>query len=177
MAVKFHNNLLERISDNDLPIPFDVVHMAEVINHIRDPIATLARIHDRILGENGLVIVETSNDFNSLQKAIVKLYDDVPWWIVPDHISYFDLSSLKKLLERTGFVVRKVQSTFPMEIFALMGENYRQDSDVGKKCHRRRVDFELNLDCVGMTSVRQRLYSALAEAGFGRSILIYAQKG
>ena len=34
--------------------------------------------------------------------AIVELYDDEPWWIVPDHVTYFDRESLAGLLERLG---------------------------------------------------------------------------
>ena len=174
--LEIHNGLLETVSTEDLKGPFNVVHMAEVINHLRDPISTLERIHGELLCDGGVLIVETGNDFNPLQWAIVELYEDVPWWIVPDHISYFDGNSLSQLLERTGFSVKFIESTFPMEIFPLMGENYRKSDKIGKECHKKRVNFEINLHKTGNVDVMKDLYSALALAGLGRSVIIYAEK-
>ncbi len=174
--LEIHNATLETVPTENLKGPFNIVHMAEVINHLRDPISTLERISGEMLCDGGVLIVETGNDFNPLQWAIVELYEDVPWWIVPDHVSYFDGSSLSGLLERLGFSVKFIESTFPMEIFPLMGDNYRMSEKVGKECHQKRVRFEMNLEKCGMGEVRRKLYQALARAGFGRSIIVYAQK-
>ena len=174
--LEVHNATLEAVSTEDLKGPFNLVHMAEVINHLRDPLSTLQRIHGELLCAGGVLIVETGNDFNPLQWATVELYEDVPWWIVPDHISYFDSNSLSRLLERTGFSVKFTQSTFPMEIFPLMGDNYRENETIGKECHEKRVNFEMNLHKTGNAEVLQNFYSALALAGLGRSVIIYAEK-
>ena len=72
--------------------------------------------------------------------------------------------------------MRHVETTFPMEIFPMMGDNYRTDPQVGKQCHRRRVEFEMNMYHGGRESLMGEMYSALANIGIGRSIILYAQK-
>lgn len=175
-GLAIQTGLLEDLTDEALSPHFDVVHMAEVINHMRDPIGTLERIHTRLLRPGGVLVIETSNDFNAMQEAIVTLYGVERWWIVPDHVTYFDRASLTRLLERSGYNVHRVEATFPMEIFPLMGDNYLHDSAIGKACHRKRVQFELNLDRIGKSDVRRALYGALAEAELGRSVIVYASR-
>lgn len=72
------------------------------------------------------------------------------------------------MLDSIGFEVVARSTTFPMELFLLMGENYLGDSDVGGACHRRRREFEQSVGTV----TRRRFYRALAEAGLGRSCLV-----
>jgi 2-polyprenyl-3-methyl-5-hydroxy-6-metoxy-1,4-benzoquinol methylase len=171
-----YENLMENLSDAELDGPFDVVHIREVLNHLRDPVELLRRIHDRLLTPDGLFIVETANDFNPLQDAMVRLNKDVRWWITPDHICYFDISSLRAVLERTGFDIAHAMATFPIEMFPLMGENYRADPAMGKACAQRRTRFDLNMNCVGAGETWLRLGEAFAAAGVGRSSLFFARK-
>ena len=175
-GVTVHPALLEDVNTQDLQPPFHLVHLGESLNHLLDPAATLRRIHDELLAPGGVVVVETSNDFNDLQHAIVDLYDDVPWWIVPDHVSYFDRDSLTQLLERVGLTVARRGATFPMELFPLLGDNYRVDATLGKQCHRKRIAFELGFQEIEQTDTMRRLYAALGEAGFGRALLFHAVK-
>jgi len=170
------NRMFEEISNEELGGPFHVVHMAEVINHVLDPRAVLQRIWDGLLVPGGLLVVETSNDFNPLQEAIVSLYDDVRWWIVPDHISYFDTVSLAGVIEQIGFSIEHVEATFPMELFPLMGDNYRVDAATGQVVHGKRKALELNLERSGHGEDRRRFSAALGQAGFGRSSIVYASR-
>ena len=84
------------------------------------------------------------------------------------HINYFDFESLGGLLERKGLEVVHRQGDFPMELFLLMGENYVGDSEVGERCHEKRVRFETALPA----ELRRCMYEALAGVGVGRSCLV-----
>jgi SAM-dependent methyltransferase len=153
---------------------FDLVHLANVLEHVVDPHAILS-IAAYVLGQNGFLIASVPNDFNPLQTAFVQSTVLPQWWVVPDHhINYFSLPSLKLLIERSGLEVFYTHSSFPLELFLLMGDNYIGDSDVGRKCHERRMNFDL---CLSKFHKRFKLefYRQLGGMGIGRDIVVYAR--
>lgn len=174
-GVTVHETLIEDVSDDDLAAPFDVVHMREALNHVRDPIGLLRRVRESLLREGGHLVVEVSNDFNPLQEAYVEQAGSPRWWITPDHISYFDTRSLSGLLERCGFEVVQSLATFPMELFLLMGDDYRADRSLGRICHQRRMHFEKQINEAGFTEAWIRMSEGWARAGVGRSTLLFAR--
>lgn len=150
----------------------DAVVLRFVLEHVPDPVDLLERVA-QCLRPGGALVVEVPNDFNDLQEAAVRKLGVDRWWIAdPDHINYFDFDSLSRTLDALSFDVATRTTTFPMELFLLMGENFIGDADVGSACHRRRREFELSVD----PSTRRRLYGALAEAGIGRSCLVTAAR-
>lgn len=173
--LEIHHGMFESFDAVTLGGPFDVVHLGEVLNHLLDPVATFERIRDELLDPGGVLIVETSNDFNALQEGIVAGLEHDRWWIVPDHVTYFDHRSLGGLLERLDLPVRQTMGTFPMELFPLLGWDYLADDAVGPDCHRRRVAFEELVASAAGPDVLERLYTALGSAGFGRAVLLFAQ--
>src|SRR5262249_51521984 len=123
----------------------------------------------------GLVCVGVPNDYNALQKA-VRASGAAPWWIVPPHhLNYFDFDSMTALLTRMNLEVVETLTSFPMELFLLMGENYIGNDDLGRECHTRRKQFDLALEKAGLADVRRKLYGALAKAGIGREAIIVAR--
>lgn len=50
----------------------------------------------------------------------------------PEHINYFNFESITRLLERNGFSIIEITSTFPLELFLLMGDNYIGNNEIGK---------------------------------------------
>ncbi len=173
--LEIHHGMFEAFDAATLGGPFEVVHLGGVLNHLLDPVSTFERIRDELLVPGGVVIVETSNDFNALQETIVAGRGHDRWWVVPDHVTYFDHRSLGELLERLDLPVRQVMGTFPMELFPLLGWDYLADGDVGPDCHRRRVAFEELVASAAGPEVLERLYTALGSAGFGRAVLLFAQ--
>jgi hypothetical protein len=100
-----------------------------------------------------------------------------PWWLAPPHhLNYFDFDSLQGLLSRLGLDVLEAMTSFPMELFLLMGEDYVGNDELGRACHARRKKFDLSLESAGLGAVRRRLYGALAKAGLGREAIIVARK-
>lgn len=155
---------------------FGAVNLALTLEHVADPAAILSKTYE-VLSEGGIVCVEVPNDFSPLQGAVRKaLYKPAYWPAPPHHINYFDFESLSKLLERCGFSVVYKTATFPMEVFLLMGEDYLGNDPVGRTCHGRRMNFELNLNKSGLKEFRRELYQFLASKNVGREVVLFAQK-
>jgi 2-polyprenyl-3-methyl-5-hydroxy-6-metoxy-1,4-benzoquinol methylase len=153
---------------------FDVVNMHEVLEHLADPISVIKKAK-RILKPNGLVCILSPNDYNPLQN-ILRQKGFSPWWVEPPiHINYFNFDSIEKLLKDLGFEILFKTSTFPMEIFLLMGDNYVQDKDLGSKIHKKRVNFETNLYETKNEELRKNLYKCFSDLKIGREFIIIAR--
>ena len=154
----------------------DLVTMLNVLEHLRDPLKSLIDLRTGWLVDSGRILIRVPNDFNTLQTAANEIHDLNSWWIAPPrHINYFSVESLSHLLDLAGYNVLSVTSTFPLEIFLLMGDVYVGDQILGKTCHRKRVQFERSLEVTGHTEFRRQIYSQLANLGIGREIVILAQ--
>ena len=135
-----------------------------------------AQLH-KILKPNGIICVEVPNDFNELQETLVKQQNKESWWIsTPDHINYFNVHSLKQLFEKNKYDVILTESSFPVELFPLMGEDYIGNPDIGKQIHKKRINFEKELINSNKNQLKRKIYQKLIEIGIGRSIIMYAAK-
>ncbi len=150
---------------------FDAISLVNVLEHVLNPKQTLSQVKE-LLRTSGILFIQVPNSFNQLQLAANQKVKKKQWWVVaPDHISYFNFSSLEKLLKANGFEVLLKTTDFPMEIFLLMNENYVDQPAQGKQCHQKRVNFELSID----KQTRRDIYNQLAQINLGRSCLIYAK--
>lgn len=139
---------------------FDVINMGEVLEHLPDPIGLLQLAHCK-LAKGGVLCLVVPNDFNPFQIALQKSMGFDPWWVAPPHhLNYFTHETLKNLVEKVGFEVVHMESTFPIDIFLLMGENYVGDDSLGRECHAKRMRFEKAILSSGMGEALHNLYSS-----------------
>jgi 2-polyprenyl-3-methyl-5-hydroxy-6-metoxy-1,4-benzoquinol methylase len=84
--------------------PFDVVSMVDVIEHVRDPVATLRAV-ERLLAPRGLVIVAT-NDCSSRGAEVLG-----PRWVHYHraHLFFFTKDTLARTAEKAGLDVIAVE--------------------------------------------------------------------
>jgi SAM-dependent methyltransferase len=78
---------------------FDVITACEVIEHERDPLAMMRRIH-ALLTPDGFAVLTTPNHDSIWRKIMGK------WWVGyrhPEHVVFFDPRSLRMLCKRAGF--------------------------------------------------------------------------
>jgi ubiquinone/menaquinone biosynthesis C-methylase UbiE len=84
---------------------FDVITLFEVLEHVADPSALLQECR-RVLRTGG-VIYGTTPNYNSLDRFLAgdkwKVYH-------PEHLSYFDIKSLRFLMEKAGFKIRSLET-------------------------------------------------------------------
>lgn len=154
---------------------FSFIHMSEVLEHIPNPEELLGVAYG-MLKPGGVLCVSVPNDFNAFQQAFCNETGSDKWWIVPDHhLNYFDFDSLGSLLTRCGFSVFDRSTNFPMELFLLMGLDYTSDPDLGKSLHAQRKRLDLTL-AGHQPESRRKFYQALANAGLGRLVVLFAIK-
>jgi SAM-dependent methyltransferase len=155
---------------------FDAINMGEVLEHIPNPAELLKLAHSQ-LNIDGLVCIVVPNDFNPFQLILRDHLGFEPWWVAPPHhINYFNFKSLAAMLEKCGFEVLHQESTFPIDLFLLMGDNYIGNDEVGRSCHTKRMNFEKHVNLAGNNSLISKIYSGFAEAGLGREIFMIAKK-
>jgi SAM-dependent methyltransferase len=155
---------------------FDVVHLNNVLEHVPNPLS-LVRLARDLLAPKGLLCLNVPNDFSPFQESARASLSLPEWWVAPPHhLNYFDFESLSHLLTRAGFAIAERGTSFPMELFLLMGLDYTSDPALGLACHNQRKRFDLALEKAGYRETRRRFYAALAEAGIGREAVIIAVK-
>jgi SAM-dependent methyltransferase len=155
---------------------FDVVHMSEVLEHIPNPKGMLQLAYD-LLNPEGLVCVVVPNDYNPIQKILTSSCGYSPWWVAPPHhINYFGFTSLKRLLKEVGFNLVYQEATFPIDLFLLMGDNYIGNDELGRKCHAKRKQLELNIDRAEYSDRKRDIYRQLADWGIGREVFMIGRR-
>jgi SAM-dependent methyltransferase len=79
---------------------FDAITMVDVIEHLADPAANLARAC-RLLRPGGVLLITTPD----ISSAAARLLGAKWWGILPTHLWYFDRRTLGRLLAQGGFRV------------------------------------------------------------------------
>jgi len=155
---------------------FDVVHLNDVLEHVPDP-AALVGTCVGLLRPGGLLCVAVPNDYNPVQRAL-RSRGRAPWWVAPPHhLNYFDFESLERLLARAGLEPVARDTSFPIDLFLLMGIDYVGDEEVGRRCHGWRMRLEQGLAEGGHDGLRRELYRRFAELGLGRHAVVTARRG
>ena len=84
---------------------FDVITLWDVIEHVENPSETL-KLSNHILKKGGIIVFSTPNIGSLFAKIMGK-----KWWnLVNMHLYYFDKKTIKKILEKNGFIVLKITS-------------------------------------------------------------------
>lgn len=155
--------------------PFDAIHLKYVFEHFIDPIQIGKKIK-KSLKKGGILCVEVPNERNRLQMVLQKKLHKNNWWFAPPiHINYFTNVSLKNFFKKIGLKIIYEQATFPIEFFALSGDDYIGNDTIGRKTHIKRMEFERSL-AIYDPKLRQELYESYAKLGIGRSLVYYAIK-
>lgn len=156
---------------------FDVITLTNMLEHVPQP-RTLIANAAACLTPGGIICVTVPNDYNPLQETIRAAEHVAPWWVAPPHhLNYFGFNSLSRLLSRYGLHEISRLTSFPMEMFALMGDLYMGNDALGRACHLKRRRFDESFAKAGTGKARRLFYSALAQAGFGREVILFARKG
>lgn len=142
------------------------IRMALVLEHIPHPKEFLSD-YTKYMRPGDKIMIIVPNDFSPLQKRV-----GGNWFISPVHCNYFTPSSLAGVLESLGLKIVHQSATFPMELFILMGFDYRGNDVLGQKVHKFRMAFE---KIFGTTAFK--IYKLLFDKyGWGREIIMVAEK-
>ncbi len=153
---------------NEFGKRFDIVNLSYVLEHIPNPFDFVENIKSEFLSEDGYLIIEVPNDFNPLQEVYASFHKVEPYWIhFPDHLNYWNFESFKSFIYTAGFKVMYQTSSFPLEMFLLMDEDYIKNKELGKIVHTKRLRFEEKFKEIGQTEDIFTLYQKLSEINIG----------
>ncbi len=144
----------------------DMISLQFVLEHTVEPVELLRNVR-RFLKPWGRLLVTVPNDFNPLQKR-VNYYG----FISPVHVNYFTPATLRGVMEKAGFRIVHTGATFPMELFLLLGVDYRENDVLGRRCH----EFRLRLEKVLGWRVFGLYGWLLRKWGWGREIICVGEK-
>ena len=153
----------------------DLCHVGDLLEHVLDPHALLAKCRT-FLKPGGILCLDQGLDLNPLRLAALDHLGLSPWWIVPEHLTYWACENVEAALGRAGFAVLRKESDFPIDLFLLMGLDFVRDPARGKEAHRMRVEFERALENTGRSDLRRELFRRLASLSLGRSIRFYCRE-
>lgn len=153
---------------------FDMIFLGNVIEHVIDP-ADLLNDIKLMMYEHSMLVMVTPNDFSPLHKHLLdKKYITKKWWLAyPDHLSYFNKSSMSNLVQDLGFQIKMIVAENPIDLNLLNdNSNYIKDTSKGKNTHTFRVrmdNFMASIDREKMLC----LYEVLGSMGIGRDLVYY----
>lgn len=166
------------IDKNPFGRKFDLVNLSFVMEHLPNPGDFITLIKREFMTDRACIAVSIPNDFNAWQSAYMDYNKvKVPYWIhYPDHLNYWNFNTFETFLNRLGFSVEYKASSFPMEMFLLMGDDYVKEPALGKAMHAKRMAFEDKLKATGQMRELFTFYERLADMNIGRTIEIIARR-
>ncbi|MEU4289144.1 class I SAM-dependent methyltransferase [Kribbella sp. NPDC026596] len=87
---------------------YDVIFGSHLIEHLTEP-SEFLRQASRLLRPGGLVVMVTPNIRSLLSRVSGSRWVSFK---IPEHVSYYDPATITKLLNRTGYTVRAVDSAY-----------------------------------------------------------------
>jgi len=97
------------------PSSFDVLLMADVLEHLKDPLGTLRRL-SRFLSEDGFLLVVLPNIAHLYfrLKLLIGQFDyQERGTLDKSHLRFFTLKTVKKLVVDAGFEIESIDVTMP----------------------------------------------------------------
>ncbi len=156
---------------------FSVITLNTVLEHYPYPEELLVYIRDHLMDEKTILHIEVPNDFSLMQEAMLAICNPRKYWVCPPgHLNYWTHENLMKFVTRLGFGVELCESTFPLELMALLGEDYVTYPERGRGMHLKRVELEKKFDQAGKKDLKLKIYQEFAKIGIGREILLYLRK-
>ncbi len=179
----FHPHLVDKVHTgdafdlldhfNDQGKQVDVCVLQNVLEHVVDPELLLDRIKS-IVSPKGIVAITVPNDFSALQEKVIAmgLSEREYWFLPPQHLHYFNVETITKLVAEKGFNLLDAYGDFPIEMFLFHhGSNYALDRSMGKGAHQARVVLDLLLARNGIHPYHSFCQS-MTKCGFGRNVTV-----
>ena len=156
---------------------FNLVVLDNVLEHVLSPSDLIGKIRKIMTdGKNSSgLLVRVPNDFSAIQSYLVsKQIVDKKYWIAPpDHLNYFNTTSLRNFFKKNGFEMDVLYSDWPIELDLLNSNtNYINNKSVGKDSHIARMMAE-NLISENKVEDVMAFYKAAAKIGLGRTITAF----
>ncbi len=156
---------------------YDVIAIANVVEHVVDPMGLMGDIA-RLMGERSVLVLVAPNDFSRLHEHLLaeKHIQRQFWLTYPDHLSYFNRESMIRMLNAKGLDVLAVVADNPIDLNLMNANtNYIHDPSKGKETHYFRCRQDLFLESISPDKLL-RLYEILGDMGVGRDLTYYCKR-
>jgi 2-polyprenyl-3-methyl-5-hydroxy-6-metoxy-1,4-benzoquinol methylase len=154
LGVRVHVGTLTTLPEPDGA--FDAVTLSQVIEHVTDPEGLLRALHAK-LKPGGMLALTTPSSRSLTRKLLGKRWLH---WHMPFHQNHFTDKSLRKLLEKTGFVIDKIETHTPVPWWEYQAETLLQ-TPVRGSAHPY---FERGESRIRATRLRRRVLAPMAFA-------------
>jgi SAM-dependent methyltransferase len=155
----------------EVDVPFrglDAVRINHVIEHFMDPVLALTKIN-RSLKNNGYLIGETPNTSCISRNLFGRLWGG---YSIPRHIHLFNPSTLRMLLEKTGFEVIQIENCLMTTGWSGSIQNFIVDKILGSAPPTGRLKgyLALTLLALPITAVQQLISQTPSMAFLARKV-------
>lgn len=161
---------------DDESCKFTFINLANVLEHVIEPEDVLEKIRIKLEQQTfGLLRIIVPNDYSAFQSLLVEQgLAKKTWFCPPEHLNYFNRSTLTSLLNNLGFEVIETIADFPIEWFlANSSSNYHVNPEKGKDAHQARILITRFLASQGITKYVE-LCRAVASLDAGRDLITLA---
>ena len=166
--IPVYQGFFERL--DDLPNNQDVVVMWEVIEHLRDPELALRKAH-AVLGDGGRLILTLPN-VDGLEFQLIG--PDHELIEAPGHLNYFSITTLEKLLSRTGFEIVHYETPGILDLVNIMNAiQAGDDSGIGGRFLTSLAEFASDEE---WDAINQAVTTAIQRACLSGNMFVVAGK-
>ena len=151
---------------------FNVIFLGNILEHVLDPIALIDQLK-KLVEKHGLLVITVPNDFSDLQRFLLNnnLVNEEYWIGYPDHLNYFNLDNLSRLLSDKNLPVIDQFSDFPIEWFLVnSNSNYISNKLKGKDAHNARIAIATLINSSKNLDAKMNFWRSLSALGMGRTI-------
>jgi SAM-dependent methyltransferase len=154
-----------------------VITINTVLEHVPYPQKLLSYVRNHLMNDKTILHIEVPNDFSLLQECANQICSPRKYWVCPiGHLNYWSHATFTTFAERLGFRIESIESTFPLELLAMLGDDYISDPNKGRPMHLKRVNLERKFLAANAVELKLQLYKKFASIGIGREILVYMRK-
>lgn len=158
---------------------FNLITLNQVIEHLVDATKLISKCYS-LLDNNGYIYIATPNMDSALSVIFKENYN---YLIPPIHLTYFNIKSIKKLLEMNGFrIIYQGTWSYPVDLAAIIKYLFNRDkitmSKQAKKVDRiKRLSFVKIIKIILFDKIFCRIFYKLLNINMmGTNLEIIAQK-
>lgn len=153
---------------------YNLINLKNVLEHVLDPSGLLSSLR-KLMTQDSLLRIVVPNDYSAFQNMLIDMdLTHNTWFCPPEHLHYFNFTSLASFIEAEGFSVYMTLADFPIELYLLNEHsNYSKEPKHGKAAHLARIAADRFLFEQGIEKYINYFKSS-AKMGLGRQVIMYA---
>jgi SAM-dependent methyltransferase len=86
---------------------YDIITLFDVIEHLLDPVAVIAKTNEMLI-ENGILVISTTDSKSFISRMLGKRLEDLRR--ISEHLYFFSRTNLSEILMKNGFEVLEINS-------------------------------------------------------------------